>query len=137
MYEFITVTAHNGEGLGETVDNHQFSVLLLNFLPRLQLECIADMQKHMETEECFILLGGKAVLFAADGKEKPQTIQGYPLEKDKIYTVPRGIWHASAMTPEAKILLVENSGTVVENSPRCPITKEQIATIRQWSKYLD
>lgn len=94
------------------------------------------MQRHLETDESFILLEGKAVLFAAGGEDAPDELEHYIMEPGVIYTVPKGIWHTQAMSEDAKILLIENSGTVAENSPRCPITQQQQQQVIEWSNSL-
>lgn len=137
MKNLLSLTHYDGAGIGGTVEGDAYTILLLNYLPRLSPDKIADMQRHLETDESFILLQGKAVLFAAEGEEKPGELEHYVLEPGVIYTVPRNIWHTQAMTEDAKILLVENSGTVAENSPRCPITEAQRDQIRQWGKCLE
>ena len=136
MNQLLSVTKYEGPGIGGTVEGREYTILILNHLPRLDADKITDMQRHLETDESFILLQGKAVLFAAEGQEAPGKLQHYVMEPGVIYTVPRNIWHTQSMTPDARILLVENSGTVAENSPRCPITEEQRAQIRQWSSCL-
>ena len=128
---FVTITSYDGPGTGGVVESHGWSVLLLNYLPRLQPIRIRDMQKHTNTDECFILLQGKALLFTADGEDMPDRVQCDVLETGRIYRVPQGIWHAPAMTEDAKILLVEGNNTTAENSPRKPLTQEQCLWIAQ------
>lgn len=136
MNNLLSVTSYDGAGIGGTVEGREYTILLLNYLPRLSPDKIADMQRHLETDESFILLQGKAVLFAAAGEEVPGELEAYVLQPGVIYTVPKNIWHTQAMTKDAKILLVENSGTVAENSPRCPITEAQRLQIQEWGKCL-
>lgn len=136
MNNLLSVTSYDGAGIGGTVEGREYTILLLNYLPRLSPDKIMDMQRHLETDESFILLQGKAVLFAAAGDEVPGELEHYVLEPGVIYTVPRNIWHTQCMTEDAKILLVENSGTVAENSPRCPITEQQRQQIQQWGKLM-
>ena len=136
MENLLTVTSYDGPGIGGTVEGREYTILLLNYLPRLAPDKITDMQRHLETDESFILLQGRAVLFAAAGEDRPGELEHYVLQPGTIYTVPRNIWHTQAMTEDAKILLVENSGTVAENSPRCPITEAQQAQIRSWGRCL-
>lgn len=136
MNKLLTQTSYEGPGIGGIVEGREYTILLLNYLPRLSPDKITDMQRHLETDESFILLQGKAVLFAAEGAEKPGDLEHYVMKPGVIYTVPKNIWHTQAMTEDAKILLVENSGTVAENSPRHPITKEQMAQIRAWGETL-
>ena len=136
MQNLLNLTSYDGPGIGGIVEGREYTILLLNYLPRLSPDKITDMQRHLETDESFILLQGKAVLFAAEGEEKPGALQHYVMEPGMIYTVPKNIWHTQAMTEDAKILLVENSGTVAENSPRCPITQEQMDQIKSWGSCL-
>ena len=136
MENLLNVTKYEGPGIGGIVEGREYTILLLNFLPRLAPDTITDMQRHLETDESFILLQGRAVLFAAAGEERPGELQAYVMKPGTIYTVPKNVWHTQTMTEDAKILLVENSGTVAENSPRCPITPEQQAQIRSWGRCL-
>lgn len=136
MNKLLSVTSHCGAGIGGTVEGREYTILLLNFLPRLSPDKITDMQRHLETDESFILLQGKAVLFAAAGEEAPGELEHYVMEPGVIYTVPKNIWHTQCMTEDAKILLVENSGTVAENSPRCLISDAQRQQIQEWGKLM-
>ena len=90
-----------------------------------------DMQRHTETDEMFILSQGRAILFlAGDGDEPGDRLEAAALEQGRVYRVRRNVWHTQVMTPEAKLFLVENRDTVVENSPRRLIgvsLREQIA----------
>ena len=137
MNTLLSQTSYDGAGIGGIVEGREYTILLLNYLPRLSPDKITDMQRHLETDESFILLQGKAVLFAAAGDEVPGELEHYVMKPGVIYTVPKNIWHTQAMTEDAKILLVENSGTVAENSPRCPITEDQCKQIQQWGKCLN
>ena len=128
----VKIAEYSGEGIGGVTESEHWSVLLLNYLPRLAPDALTDMQKHRETDECFILLSGKAVLFTARGEDAPLDLECYPLKLGAVYRVPQGIWHTQAMSRDAKILLVENTGTTPENSPRCGLTQEQIAEVHKW-----
>lgn len=136
MESFVRIAEYEGPGTGGEMSGGGWNVLLLNYLPRLRPDRIENMQKHIDTDECFVLLSGKAILFVADGAEKPERLQYYPMEQGRIYLVPRGIWHAPAMTPDAKILLVENSLMVEDGSPRHSLTQEQRNQIRIWGNGL-
>lgn len=137
MNTLLTCTSYDGAGVGGAVEGREYTILLLNYLPRLSPDTIMDMQRHLETDESFILLQGKAVLFVAAGEDAPGELEHYVMESGVIYTVPKNIWHTQCMTRDAKILLVEKSGTVVENSPRCPITEAQRRQIMEWGKLMD
>lgn len=126
MEPLLDVYEYEEGGIGGTAAFGAWQALLLNYLPRLAPKEVADMQRHTQTDEIFILLKGQAILFTAGGEDAPTgALLGTPLERGKLYRVPQNVWHTQVMTPDAKIALVENSDTVAENSPRHPITQQQ------------
>ena len=117
MEELIRISEHDGSGIGGETFCGEFLVSVLNFLPRLVPEKV--------------LLQGRAMIFLADGMDRPENISCRTLEPNKIYTVPKGVWHQPVMTKDAKILLIEKSNTVDANSPRLPLTDGQTAEVRR------
>lgn len=70
-------------------------------------------ERHLLTDECFILLEGEATLYEND---KP-----YKMEKCKVYNVEKGVWHNIVVSPDATVLVVENSNTAPENTERISV----------------
>jgi hypothetical protein len=68
------------------------------------------MERHLETDEAFVLLEGEATLF-----EEENT---YKMEKYKVYNVKKGLWHHIVVSKDATVLVVENSNTTKENTER-------------------
>ena len=106
---------YDGDGVGGELAANDYRCSFLNFLPRLVPEKVASMQKHTETDETFVLLKGKAMLYLADGFDQPENITCVYLEQLKSYTIPLGIWHAPIMSEDGKILLIENNNKIGEN----------------------
>jgi mannose-6-phosphate isomerase-like protein (cupin superfamily) len=71
----------------------------------------------METDEVFVLLEGSAYLTI--GLEMTRV----DLEPNKIYNVKKGVWHSHIMSPDAKVLIVENSNTSAANSEKLPLSE--------------
>lgn len=136
MVELFTVSEFSGEGLGGAVEANDYMCSFLNFLPRLVVSKTTSMQKHTETDECFVLLEGRAMLFLSEGAEAPEEISAVALEKGKIYNIPMGIWHSPVLSEDAKVLLVENNNTVTENSPRVTLTDVQKEAVHKLGKEL-
>ena len=67
-------------------------------------------ERHFETDECHVLLNGKATLFEDD--------IAVDMEPGKVYSTPKGVWHHLVLSPDARVLVVENSNTSKENSER-------------------
>lgn len=68
------------------------------------------IERHMESDEVFVLLQGEATLFI--GKER----EPVAMEKNKIYNVTAGTWHSIECDEQASVLIIENDDTVKENS---------------------
>ncbi|MBQ4515545.1 MAG: hypothetical protein II978_02015 [Clostridia bacterium] len=88
-----------------------WTVGVINFADRLKEENVAKVECHLQTDEFFIPVLGKSVLHI--GRNREQRIE---LEIGKAYNVKKGVWHAVSMSEDAKIFVVENSGTGIDNS---------------------
>ncbi len=68
------------------------------------------MERHLQTDEAFVLLEGEATLY-----EEENT---YKMEKCKVYNVKKGLWHHIVVSEDATVLVVENSNTTKDNTER-------------------
>ena len=68
------------------------------------------LERHLQTEESFILLEGSATLY-----ENHEPVE---MEKCKVYNVKRGLWHHIVVSRDATVLVIENSDTSKENTER-------------------
>jgi hypothetical protein len=111
------------EGYKSLVDYGAWRVAVLNALDELLPENIPWFQKHEETDEVFVLLAGKCVLYALEGEVPaggpidPASLRALDLEPLVAYNVKRGIWHSHALEPGSSVLVVENRDTCDANSP--------------------
>lgn len=67
-------------------------------------------EKHLLTDESFILLEGEATLYVEE--------ESFKMEKCKVYNVKKGEWHHITVSPDATVLVVENSNTTRENTEK-------------------
>lgn len=74
---------------------------------------VAFMERHMKTDEVFVLLKGNAALYIGEEREK------VAMEIGKVYNVKLGTWHNLCMEEGAQVLIVENDDTCKENSEYC------------------
>jgi len=86
----------------------QWQVAYLGYSERFA--SLTGMERHMETDEVFVLLRGQAVLYV----EQTQV----PMEQGVVYNVKKGEWHHIVVTPDAAVLVVENRNTTLDNTER-------------------
>lgn len=106
----IEIKEYSGPGYMEQIDFNGWRVAIANYKPELEEERIQFLERHLETDEVFVLLDGVAGLLV--GKDKKR----YILEKGKLYNVKCGIWHRVFMQQNTKVLIVENADTGKENT---------------------
>lgn len=68
------------------------------------------LEKHHETDEAFVLLEGRAVLYTENEK-----IQ---MQKCTLYNIPKGVWHHITVSEDATVMVVENSNTCKDNTEK-------------------
>ena len=69
-----------------------------------------EMERHLLTDEVFVLLEGTATLITEEG--------AYPMEKNALYNIPKGEWHHIVVSEDATVLVAENSNTAKENTEK-------------------
>lgn len=121
----LEVREYSGEGYRPLVDFANWRVATLNFSPDLLPQCLNRMQRHNETDEVFVLLQGRCILFVGEGREAVTAIHAVDLEPNKIYNVRQAVWHTHTLSHDAKVLVVENRDTTYDNSPFTSLSSEQ------------
>ena len=113
----LDVFEHNGDGYIRMAEYDAWVVALCNPAERFTEEGRTYLERHNETDEVFVLLEGSAYLTI--GLEMTRV----DLEPNKIYNVKKGVWHSHIMSPDAKVLIVENSNTSAANSDKLPLSE--------------
>ena len=112
-------------GYRPVVDYESWRVAILNYIDDLSPDQLTAMQRHNETDEVFVLLKGRCILFLGDGKDTVTAIYAQDLEPLKVYNVKRGTWHTHTLSEDAQLLIVENRDTTFDNSPFCSLDSRQ------------
>lgn len=121
----IEIRDHTGSDYKPLVDYQSWRVALMNFTPDLTPGKIHRMQKHTETDEVFVLMAGRCILFLGEGGEAVTKVHAVDMEPYKLYNVKRGVWHSHTFSEDARVLIVENRDTTDANSPFAGLTEEQ------------
>lgn len=134
--QLLEVRQHTGPGYRPLVDFEAWRVAVLNFAEELRVDKIARMQRHNETDEVFVLLRGRCLLFVGEGRETVTAIHGVDLEPHRLYNVKKAVWHHHTLSEDAQVLVVENRDTTYDNSPFCPLSGAQQEQLRALTRRL-
>jgi hypothetical protein len=132
----LEVHEFHGQGYQPLINSTAWRVSLLNFTPSLLPDQIVRFQRHNETDEVFVLLQGRCILFLGQGVSTVTRIFAQDMIPLTLYNIKKGIWHSHALSPDAKLLIVENADTSPVNSPRLQLSLEQQEEIRELARRL-
>jgi len=121
----LEIREYTGEGYMPVIDYGAWRAAILNYAEELLPQNITHMQRHDETDEVFVLLRGRCILFIGEGDERVTSIFAQDMEPLKMYNVKRSAWHTHTLSEDAMVLIVENRDTTVQNSPTYPLDKAQ------------
>lgn len=105
------------EGFHPAVVFEGWKVAVFNSAPIWKAENLTYLQKHNLSDEVFILLKGQCTLILSE-EDEPKELYAVRMEPGKVYNIPKGKWHSHALGEETTVIVVENSDTVPENSPK-------------------
>lgn len=121
----VEAWAYEGDGYRPLVDYGTWRVALLRAAEDMLPEKIERLQRHDGTDEVFVLLQGRCILYIAEGDESVSAIHGQDMVPLTVYNVKRGVWHNHALSADAVVLIVENRDTDDQNSPFLALNDEQ------------
>jgi hypothetical protein len=120
--KLLEIRDYTDEGYRPVVDYGSWRVAILNFSDDLLPENLIKMQRHNETDEVFVLLRGRCILFLGEGDKEITSIHAEDMSLFKIYNVKKAAWHTHTLSRDAMVLIVENRDTTYDNSPFCNLT---------------
>lgn len=106
----LEILEYTGEGYSPVMAFDEWRVALHNYAECANPEKLGKLERHMCTDEVFVLLEGKATLVIGLDKKPCK------MELGKVYNVKKGVWHSIATSRDAKVLIVENDDTTEQNS---------------------
>lgn len=126
----IEISRFQEEGYKPIVDYMEWRVAVLRYCEELEIDNIATMQKHTQTDEVFVLLEGDCTLFTGGDGEGVEEIQAWHMEPLKIYNVKKGVWHTHTLAKNTSVLIVENRLTNDANSPIIKLSHKEKKTLK-------
>lgn len=106
----LEIKHYQGEGYAPQIDYNGWRVAIANYAPHLEIDQLHYLERHLETDEVFILLEGTAGLLLGHDRRK------VVMKKGKLYNVKCGVWHRLFMEKGAKVVIVENTDTGKHNT---------------------
>jgi len=106
----MEIVEHTGEGYKRMVNGPLWTVAALNYAERFDARNLVRLERHLLTDEVFVLLQGEATLVVGLGLERVK------MEPCKAYNVKAGEWHHILVTPGTRVLIAENSDTCKDNT---------------------
>ena len=110
----IEIGTHTDAGFKVMVESGEWKLGLLRYNERFSR--FAEMERHLLTDEVFVLLAGEATLYT--DRETLKMKQG------SVYNVPTGVWHHIVVSTDATVLVVEDRSTSKENTEKKYFEKE-------------
>ena len=122
--DYLEVVEFTTTGFKPLILFQEWRVATLCYTADLYPPDIATLERHLETDEVFVLLKGSATLILGSATGEAGSIEMIPLAPLKGYNVRRNVWHGVILSRDAVILLVENEDTGSANSEYYPLTWE-------------
>lgn len=118
----IETYSHDGEGYNPFLIRAGWQVAQLNYMPEQAPGGIVKMDKHLQTDEVFILLKGQAILIAATQTAAGFSFTGLKMQPGITYNIPVNTWHNIAMDEMAQVIIVEKNDTHLGDFIYQPLT---------------
>jgi hypothetical protein len=132
MHSLIETYSHNGDGYNPFFIREGWQVAQLNYLEEQDPEKITKIDKHLLTDEVFILLKGNAVLIAAAIEENDSlTFECIKMIPGITYNIPVKTWHNIAMDRDASIIIVEKNNTHLSDFVYRNLNNNERAQLKQ------
>ena len=90
------------------VEDGGWKVAYLGYCERFSK--FTELERHLNTDEVFVLLRGNASLYIEEEK--------HDMQPGVVYNVPKGQWHHIVVSEDAAVLVVESSDTSAENTEK-------------------
>lgn len=122
---------HEAEGYNPFLIRDGWQVAQLNYLPGHGLDDMVDVEMHRQTDEAFILFSGTAVLVAAEVGEQGIVFECVRMTPGVTYNIPAGMWHNIGMSTDARMIIVERSGTHLNDCLHRPFRGGEAGQLRE------
>ncbi|WP_183557794.1 cupin domain-containing protein [Mucilaginibacter sp. SP1R1] len=122
----IEAYTYEGEGYDPFLIRDNWQVAKLNYMPGQGLTDIVKIDKHIHTDEVFILIKGTAILIAAERNENDAySFDCLKMQPGTTYNIRANTWHNIAMNTDAELIIVENCNTHLHDCIYVPLSENE------------
>jgi hypothetical protein len=125
----IEMYQRRGEGYDPFLIREGWQVARLTYIPDQDMFGIQKMDRHLLTDELFILLNGTAVLIAATEQNHDFRFEFVKMQQGIPYNIPAKQWHNIAMDEDAELIIVEKDHTHLGDVEYKPLNQDQVKKI--------
>jgi mannose-6-phosphate isomerase-like protein (cupin superfamily) len=129
----VEVHAWEQAGYQPLVFTPAWMIALLNWEPAMDLANAHEIERHVQTDEVFVLVRGQAALYTAS----PAGFELIELQPGRLYNVTAGTWHNLLATRQAAFVIIENRDTHLQDTELRPLEaaeRQQLLSLApQWS----
>lgn len=106
----------------------------LNYTAAQHIENIHQLDVHLETDELFVAIKGRAVLIAAEIIDNTPHFEVITMKINEIYNIPKNVWHNIAMEKGSEVLIAEKANTHISDFKHWPLQENQRKALHQMVK---
>ncbi len=129
--ELLEVRTYEGAGYCPLVDYGSWRVAILRPPDRSSADSSSSMERHLETDEVFVLTKGRATLVIGGNENDITHLEFQQMEIGAVYNVKRCAWHTVVLSADASIIIVENRGTDDGKSEQAVLSALQRQALRE------
>lgn len=107
----IETYRYEGSGYNPFLIREGWQVAQLNYMPEQDLSNITKMDRHLLTDEVFVLLKGTAILIAAIENNNKFKFECVRMKAGITYNIPVRLWHNIAMDKDSEVIIFEKDKT--------------------------
>ena len=122
----VDVGRYDGEGYRPVIDSDgEWIVALMNWCPSVTLAGLGKIEKHLNTDEVFVLTAGRGALLVAPRGDEPTDLAVIDMQRSVVYNVKREAWHGLILSEDGRTVIVErrNPETVVRKPTRAHLAQ--------------
>ncbi len=121
----LEIRSYEGEGYKPLIDYGTWRVAILRFLDALHPGNLSTMERHLETDEVFVLTQGKGVLITGGNGRQIDRLDPHVMEIGQVYNIKRNAWHTTLLSRDGSVVIIENRDTGSHNSEYAELSSVQ------------